>query len=118
VVLGNVSGRVANFAGFTLMLVFAPREQLKPRACLRQRASRFPTAKTNLRVLGEARSNHTRSRTAVRRGARAPRSWWLNPVHPRSWNTGDSARTGVRRVHRDGGVPQPTQLGEFVHDLA
>lgn len=168
VVLCDVSGSVANFASFTLMLVFALREQFNrvraftfvdeihevtdrftpgadPATTMAELAAsarhatlwgrtnygraftRFadehPDAlspKTNLLVLGDARSNHTDLALPVVKDLvyAARHTWWLNPEHARNWNTGDSAA-------REYGLLVPmiecrnlTQLGEFVHDLA
>ena len=168
VVLCDVSGSVANFASFTLMLVFALREQFnRVRAFtfvdeIHEVTDRFSTRgdpaqtmadlaasaryaslwgrtnygraftrfsdaygdaltpKTNLLVLGDARSNHTDLALPVVKDLvhAARHSWWLNPEHTRNWNTGDSAA-------REYGLVMPmvecrnlTQLGEFVHDLA
>jgi uncharacterized protein with von Willebrand factor type A (vWA) domain len=168
VVLCDVSGSVANFANFTLMLVFALREQfdrvraftfvdeihevtdqfrtgadpvetLAALAASAQHATlwgrtnygraftrfaeRHPdalTPKTNLLVLGDARSNYSDLALPVVKGlvADARHAWWLNPEASRHWDTGDSAA-------RDYGALMPmvecrnlVQLGEFVHDLA
>ena len=157
VVLCDVSGSVANFASFTLMLVFALREQFNrvraftfvdeihevtdrfdpgadpaqtmadlaasarharcgaaPTTAGRSPASptQHPdalTPKTNLLVLGDARSNHTDlALPVVRELVHAARhSWWLNPEHHRNWNTGDSAAREYGRLVADGRVPQP-----------
>jgi uncharacterized protein with von Willebrand factor type A (vWA) domain len=168
VVLCDVSGSVANFAGFTLMLVFALREQfdrvraftfvdeihevtdrvrpggdpvetLASLAASAQHATlwgrtnygraftRFAeqhadalTPKTNLLVLGDARSNYSDLALAVVRDLvhQARHAWWLNPEAGRHWDTGDSAA-------RDYGAVMPmvecrnlVQLGQFVQDLA
>jgi uncharacterized protein len=168
VVLCDISGSVASFAGFTLMLVFALREQfdrvraftfvdeihevtdrfrtgadpgetLASLAASAQHATlwgrtnygraftRFAeehpdalTPKTNLLVLGDARSNYSDLALPVVadlvKGAR--HAWWLNPESARHWDTGDSAA-------RDYGALMPmvecrnlVQLGQFVSDLA
>lgn len=168
VVLCDVSGSVANFANFTLMLVFALREQfdrvraftfvdeihevtdqfrsgadpvetLAALAASAQHATlwgrtnygraftrfaeRHPdalTPKTNLLVLGDARSNYSDlALPVVADLVRAARhAWWLNPEAGRHWDTGDSAA-------REYGALMPMvecrnliQLGDFVHDLA
>lgn len=168
VVLCDVSGSVASFAGFTLMLVFALREQFNrvraftfvddvhevtdrflPGAdpaqviadlaasarhaslwgrtsygrAFSRFAEEFPDAldaRTNLLVLGDARSNHGDLALPVVhdlvRAAR--RSWWLNPEHTRHWNTGDSAAREYAAVMPMVECRNLTQLGEFVHDLA
>jgi uncharacterized protein with von Willebrand factor type A (vWA) domain len=167
VVLCDVSGSVANFASFTLMLVFALREQFSrvraftfvdeihevtdrfsvgadPAETLTELAAsaqhatlwgrtsygraftRFAelhgdalTPRTNLLILGDARSNYTDLALPVLKQLAydARRSWWLNPEHRRHWDTGDSAA-------RDYGAIVPmvecrnlTQLGEFVRRL-
>ncbi len=168
VVLCDVSGSVASFAGFTLMLVFALREQFNrvraftfvdeihevtdrftPGADPAQTMSdlaasaryaslwgrtnygraftRFAeqhadalTPKTNLLVLGDARSNHTDlALPVVKDLVHASRhSWWLNPEHHRHWNTGDSAAREYGQLVPMVECRNLTQLGEFVHDLA
>jgi uncharacterized protein with von Willebrand factor type A (vWA) domain len=168
VVLCDVSGSVANFASFTLMLVFALREQFdrvraftfvdeihevtdqfRPGAdpvetlaslaasaqhatlwgrtsygrAFTRFAEQHPDAlgpKTNLLVLGDARSNYSDLALPLVADLvkQARHSWWLNPEAARHWDTGDSAA-------RDYGALMPmvecrnlVQLGEFVHDLA
>ncbi len=168
VVLCDVSGSVAGFASFTLMLVFALSEQFsRVRAFTfvdeihevtdRFTGSRDPaqtmadlaasarhaslwgrtnygraftrfaeeyadalTPKTNLLVLGDARSNHTDlALPVVRELVHAARhSWWLNPEHRRNWDTGDSAARDYGRLLAMVECRNLTQLGEFVHDLA
>ena len=168
VVLCDVSGSVANFASFTLMLVFALREQFNrvraftfvdeihevsdrftpgadPARTMSELAAsaryaslwgrtnygraltRFAeehgdalTPKTNLLVLGDARSNHADLALPVARELvhAARHSWWLNPEHARNWNTGDSAAREYGRLFSMVECRNLTQLGEFVHDLA
>ncbi len=168
VVLCDVSGSVSNFASFTLMLVFALREQFNrvraftfvdeihevtdrfergadPAATMAELAAsarhaslwgrtnygraftRFAdlhadalTPKTNLLVLGDARSNHTDlALPVVGELVHAARhSWWLNPEHSRNWDTGDSAARDYGRLMAMVECRNLTQLGEFVHDLA
>jgi uncharacterized protein with von Willebrand factor type A (vWA) domain len=168
VVLCDVSGSVANFASFTLMLVFALREQFNrvraftfvdeihevtdrftsgadPAQTMSDLAAsaryatlwgrtnygraftRFAdqhpdalTPKTNLLVLGDARSNHTDLALPVFKDLvyAARHSWWLNPEHTRNWNTGDSAAREYGRLVPMVECRNLTQLGEFVHDLA
>jgi uncharacterized protein with von Willebrand factor type A (vWA) domain len=168
VVLCDVSGSVANFASFTLMLVFALREQFNrvraftfvdeihevtdrfttgadPAQTMSELAAsaryatlwgrtnygraftRFAdqhpdalTPKTNLLVLGDARSNHTDLALPVVKDLvyAARHSWWLNPEHTRNWNTGDSAAREYGRLIPMVECRNLTQLGEFVHDLA
>ncbi len=168
VVLCDVSGSVASFASFTLMLVFALREQFnRVRAFtfvdeIHEVTDRFTTGgdpattmadlaasarhaslwgrtnygraftrfseqyadaltpRTNLLVLGDARSNHTDlALPVVKELVHAARhSWWLNPEHTRNWNTGDSAAHEYGRHLAMVECRNLTQLGEFVHDLA
>lgn len=167
VVLCDVSGSVANFAQFTLMLVFALRDQFtkvraftfvddvhevtgyfKPGADVTEtlaelaasvqhaslwgrtnygRAfSRFVdlhpdalTPKTSLLVLGDARSNYADlALDVVGRIAHDTRhAWWLNPEHPRQWNTGDSAARAYGDLIPMVECRNLTQLTEFVHQL-
>ena len=67
------------------------------------------TPKTNLLVLGDARSNHTDLALPVVKDLvyAARHTWWLNPEHARNWNTGDSAAREYGRLVADGRVPQP-----------
>ncbi len=168
VVLCDVSGSVANFASFTLMLVFALREQFNrvraftfvdeihevtdrfkpgadPATTMAELAAsarhatlwgrtnygraftRFAddhpdalTPKTNLLVLGDARSNHTDLALPVVKDLvyAARHTWWLNPEHARNWNTGDSAAREYGRLVPMVECRNLTQLGSFVHDLA
>jgi uncharacterized protein len=168
VVLCDVSGSVANFASFTLMLVFALREQFNrvraftfvdeihevtdrftsgadPARTMADLAAsaryaslwgrtnygraftRFAeqhadalTPKTNLLVLGDARSNHSDLALPVVKDLvhAARHSWWLNPEHARNWDTGDSAAQDYGRLFSMIECRNLTQLGEFVHDLA
>ncbi len=168
VVLCDVSGSVANFASFTLMLVFALREQFNrvraftfvdeihevtdrfttgadPARTMRELAesarystlwgrtnygrafTRFAdqhpdalTPKTNLLVLGDARSNHTDLALPVVKDLvyAARHSWWLNPEYHRNWNTGDSAAREYGRLVPMVECRNLSQLGDFVHDLA
>ena len=168
VVLCDVSGSVASFAGFTLMLVYALREQFNrvraftfvdeihevtdrftpgadPAQTLSDLAAsaryaslwgrtnygraftRFSerhldalTPKTNLLVLGDARSNHSDlALPVVKELVHAARhSWWLNPEHPRNWDTGDSAAGAYGALIPMIECRNLTQLGDFVHDLA
>ncbi|HET7351140.1 MAG TPA: VWA domain-containing protein, partial [Marmoricola sp.] len=168
VVLCDVSGSVASFASFTLMLVFALREQfnrvraftfvdeihevtdrfvpgadpartmadlaasaryatLWGRTSYGRAFSRFAelhpdalTPKTNLLVLGDARSNYgDLALDVVADLVHAARhTWWLNPEHPRNWNTGDSAAREYGRLLPMVECRNLTQLAEFIHDLA
>jgi uncharacterized protein with von Willebrand factor type A (vWA) domain len=167
VVLCDVSGSVANFAGFTLMLVFALREQfhrvraftfvdeihevtdrfvvgadpaetLAELAASAQHATlwgrtsygraftRFHelygdalTPRTNLLVLGDARSNYTDLALPVLRQMAydARHSWWLNPEHRRHWDTGDSAAREYAAIVPMVECRNLTQLGDFVRRL-
>ena len=167
VVLCDVSGSVANFAQFTLLLVFALRDQFqKVRAftfvdhvhevtdefrpgadvaeVLDRLAARSAHAalwgrtnygrafrvfeeeygdaigpRTALLVLGDARSNHSDlAEDALRSLAdRARHAWWLNPEHPRHWDTGDSAAGTYGALVPMVECRNLAQLGEFVHDL-
>ncbi|MFL6024977.1 MAG: vWA domain-containing protein [Marmoricola sp.] len=168
VVLCDVSGSVANFANFTLMLVFALREQfnrvraftfvdeihevtdrfhpgadpvdtLASLAASAQYASlwgrtnygraftRFAelhpdalTPKTNLLILGDARSNYSDLGLSVlgQMVQDSRHAWWLNPESPRHWNTGDSGALEYARLLPMVECRNLVQLGDFVHDLA
>ena len=167
VVLCDVSGSVANFAQFTLLLVYALREQFtKVRAftfvdqvhevsdhfrpgadvadvmadlaastahaalwgrtnygraftTFAEQHSDAIGPKTSLLVLGDARSNYSDiALPALRDLAGAARhAWWLNPEHPRHWDTGDSAAGPYGEVVPMVECRNLAQLGEFVHDL-
>ena len=167
VVLCDVSGSVASFASFTLLLVFALREQFgrvraftfvdrihevthhfRPGADAGQvmadlAASSAHAAlwgrtnygraftgfladhadalgpKASLLVLGDARSNYSDlALPALRELAGGVRhAWWLNPEHPRHWDTGDSAAGSYGDIVPMVECRNLTQLGEFVHDL-
>jgi uncharacterized protein with von Willebrand factor type A (vWA) domain len=168
VVLCDVSGSVASFASFTLMLVYALREQfsrvraftfvddihevtdrftigadpaetLAELAASAQYASlwgrtsygraftRFSeqygdalTPRTNLLILGDARSNYSDLALPVLRQMTydARRSWWLNPEHRRHWGTGDSAAREYGALVPMVECRNLTQLGDFVESLA
>ena len=168
VVLCDVSGSVANFAQFTLMLVHALHEQFgkvraftfvdqvhevtdvfrpgaDPGEVLADLAARTGQAalwgrtnygrafatfaeeyadalgpKSSLLILGDARSNYSDLNLPVLRelAGRARHAYWLNPEHPRHWDTGDSAATAYADVVAMVECRNLTQLGEFVHDLA
>ena len=168
VVLCDVSGSVANFANFTLMLVFALREQfdrvraftfvdeihevtdrfrpggdavetLASLAASAQHATlwgrtnygraftRFAeqhpdalTPKTNLIVLGDARSNYSDLALPVVAGLTkaARHAWWLNPEASRHWDTGDSAAREYGELMPMVECRNLVQLGQFVQDLA
>ncbi len=168
VVLCDVSGSVANFANFTLMLVFALREQfnrvraftfvdeihevsdrflpgadpvdtLASLAASAQYATlwgrtnygraftRFAelhsdalTPKTNLLILGDARSNYSDLGIGVleQMVKDSRHAWWLNPESPRHWNTGDSGARDYEKVIPMIECRNLVQLGDFVHDLA
>ena len=167
VVLCDVSGSVANFAQFTLLLVFALRDQFhkvraftfvdhvhevthhfKPgadvadvmadlaastsHAALWGRTNygrafaKFAEAaddalgpKTSLLILGDARSNYSDLNVPVLAdlAGRCRHAYWLNPEHPRHWDTGDSAAGPYGEIVPMVECRNLTQLGEFVHDL-
>jgi len=167
VVLCDVSGSVANFAQFTLLLVFALRDQFhkvraftfvdhvhevthhfKPgadvadvmadlaastsHAALWGRTNygrafaKFAEAaddalgpKTSLLILGDARSNYSDLNVPVLAdlAKRCRHAYWLNPEHPRHWDTGDSAAGPYGEIVPMVECRNLTQLGEFVHDL-
>lgn len=167
VVLCDVSGSVANFAQFTLLLVYALREQFRglraftfvdhvvevteafepgadvsdvmarlaastSHAALWGRtnygrafakfAEEYPDAlgpKSSLLILGDARSNYADLNVGVLRdlAGSARRAFWLNPEHPRHWDTGDSAASTYGEVVPMTECRNLTQLSEFVHDL-
>lgn len=167
VVLCDVSGSVASFAQFTLLLVFALRDQFtkvraftfvdrvhevthhfKPGAdvadvmaelaastahaalwgrtnygrAFTQFAEQYADAlgpKSSLLILGDARSNYSDLSLDVLRDlvAGLRHAWWLNPEHPRHWNTGDSAAGPYGQVVPMVECRNLAQLGEFVHDL-
>lgn len=165
VVLCDVSGSVANFAQFTLMLVFALRDQFQnvraftfvdqvhevteyfqpgadPAQVLADLAASTAHAalwgrtnygrafakfaeldvlgpKSSLLILGDARSNYSDLSTDVlaRLAKQARHSWWLNPEHPRHWDTGDSAARAYGDIVPMLECRNLTQLSEFVHDL-
>lgn len=167
VVLCDVSGSVAHFAQFTLLLTYALREHfgrlraftfvdrttevtavLRPgrdpvevmeelaasiqHAAMTGRTSYGSAFRTfreqyadalgpasSLLVLGDARSNYSdlalddlRAMTNGIRGA-----WWLNPEHPRHWDTGDSAASKYAAVVPMVECRNLTQLGEFVQKV-
>jgi len=168
VVLCDVSGSVANFANFTLMLVFALREQFDrvraftfvdeihevtdrftvgadPAETLADLAAsakyaslwgrtsygraftrfheKFPdalTPRTNLLILGDARSNYTDLALPVFKqlNYEARNVWWLNPEHRRHWGSGDSAAHEYAAIAPMVECRNLTQLTDFVGDLA
>jgi uncharacterized protein with von Willebrand factor type A (vWA) domain len=167
VVLCDVSGSVASFASFTLLLVYALREQFaKVRAFTfvddvhevtgefrsgadpaetltrlsesARHASRWGRTdygrafrtfqerhadalgpRTSLLVLGDARSNYTDPRLESLRDmvAACRHAWWLNPEHPRQWDTGDSAASEYAALVPMVECRNLAQLTEFVHDI-
>jgi uncharacterized protein with von Willebrand factor type A (vWA) domain len=167
VVLCDVSGSVANFAQFTLLLVFALRDQFhKVRAFtfvdhvhevthhfrpgadvadvmadlaastshaalwgrtnygrafakFAEEADNALGPKTSLLILGDARSNYSDLNVPVLAdiAGRCRHVYWLNPEHPRHWDTGDSAASPYGEVVPMVECRNLTQLGEFVHDL-
>src|SRR3954454_6150482 len=168
VVLCDVSGSVASFAQFTLMLVYALHEQFgKVRAftfvdqvhevtdvfrpgadlgmVMAELAARTEHAaawgrtnygrafasfveehadaigpKSSLLVLGDARSNYSDLEVDALRemAGRARHAWWLNPEHPRHWDTGDSAATSYGAVVPMVECRNLAQLSDFVRGLA
>ncbi len=167
VVLCDVSGSVASFAQFTLMLVYALHEQFgkvraftfvdqvhevtdvfRPgadlgdvmgglatrtaQAALWGRtnygrafatfADEHPDAlgpRTSLLILGDARSNYSDLGVEVLKEIteRARHAYWLNPEHPRHWDTGDSAAGPYGAVVPMVECRNLAQLSEFVRDL-
>ncbi|MDQ1105850.1 VWA domain-containing protein [Nocardioides zeae] len=167
VVLCDVSGSVAHFAQFTLLLTYALREHfgrmraftfvdrttevtsvLRPgrdpvevmeelaasiqHAALVGRTSYGSALRTfrqeygdalgpasSLLVLGDARSNYSDlaldDLRAMTHGIRA--AWWLNPEHPRNWDTGDSAASRYGAVVPMVECRNLAQLEEFVQKV-
>jgi uncharacterized protein with von Willebrand factor type A (vWA) domain len=163
-----VSGSVASFAQFTLMLVYALHEQFgKVRAftfvdqvhevtdvfrpgadlgeVMAELAARTEHAaawgrtnygrsfasflheyadalgpKSSLLVLGDARSNYSDLKVDALRemAGRARHAWWLNPEHPRHWDTGDSAATAYGGVVPMVECRNLAQLSDFVRSLS
>jgi uncharacterized protein with von Willebrand factor type A (vWA) domain len=168
VVLCDVSGSVASFAQFTLMLVYALHEQFgKVRAftfvdqvhevtdvfrpgadlgeVMAELAARTEHAaawgrtnygrsfasfvrehgnalgpKSSLLVLGDARSNYSDLNVEALRemAGNARHAWWLNPEHPRHWDTGDSAATSYGAVVPMVECRNLAQLSDFVRSLS
>jgi uncharacterized protein with von Willebrand factor type A (vWA) domain len=168
VVLCDVSGSVASFAQFTLMLVYAMHEQFgkvraftfvdqvhevtdvfrpgaDPGAVMAELATRTQHAaawgrtnygrsfttfaaehaealgpRSSLLVLGDARSNYSDLAVDALRSmaAQARHAWWLNPEHPRHWDTGDSAASAYGDVVPMVECRNLAQLSDFVRSLA
>jgi hypothetical protein len=168
VVLCDVSGSVASFAQFTLMLVYALHEQFgkvraftfvdqvhevtdvfrpgaDPGVVLAELAARSQHAatwgrtnygrafttfaaehadavgpRTSLLVLGDARSNYSdlAVETLVELAGRARHAWWLNPEHPRHWDSGDSAAGPYSAAVPMVECRNLAQLSDFVRSLA
>jgi uncharacterized protein with von Willebrand factor type A (vWA) domain len=168
VLLCDVSGSVTNFANFTLMLVFALREQfdrvraftfvdeihevtdrftvgadpaqtladladsakyasLWGRTSYGRAFTRFQesyadalTPRSNLLILGDARSNYTDLALPVFKQMEyaARNTWWLNPEHRRHWGTGDSAAREYGAIAPMVECRNLTQLSDFVSGLA
>ena len=78
------------------------------------------TPKTNLLILGDARSNYSDLALPVLKGMvqDSRHAWWLNPEAPRHWNTGDSGAQDYARIIPMIECRNLVQLGDFVHDLA
>jgi uncharacterized protein with von Willebrand factor type A (vWA) domain len=167
VVLCDVSGSVANFAQFTLMLVYALHEQFgkvraftfvdqvhevtdvfRPGADLGEvmgglaarsaQAARWGRTnygrafttfaaeyadalgpRSSLLILGDARSNYSELGVDVLKDlvGRARRAYWLNPEHPRHWDTGDSAAGPYGSVVPMVECRNLAQLSDFVRAL-
>jgi len=167
VVLCDVSGSVANFAQFTLMLVYALHEQFgkvraftfvdqvhevtdvfRPGADLgdvmgglaartaqaalwgRTNYGRAFTTfadqyadalgpRSSLLILGDARSNYSDLGVDVLQdlAGRARHAYWLNPEHPRHWDTGDSAAGPYGSVVAMVECRNLAQLSDFVRGL-
>jgi hypothetical protein len=167
VVLCDVSGSVASFAQFTLMLVYALHEQFgkvraftfvdqvhevtdvfRPGADLGDvmggLAARTAQAalwgrtnygrafatfaeehadavgpRSSLLILGDARSNYSDLGVDVLRGlaGSARHAYWLNPEHPRHWDTGDSAAGPYSAVVPMVECRNLAQLSAFVRSL-
>ncbi len=167
VVLCDVSGSVASFAQFTLMLVYALHEQFgkvraftfvdqvhevtdvfRPGADLGDvmggLAARTAHAaqwgrtnygrafstfageyadalgpRTSLLILGDARSNYSDLGVDVLKdlAGRTRHAYWLNPEHPRHWDTGDSAAGPYGAVVPMVECRNLAQLSDFVHAL-
>jgi uncharacterized protein with von Willebrand factor type A (vWA) domain len=167
VVLCDVSGSVASFAQFTLMLVYALHEQFgkvraftfvdqvhevtdvfRPGADLGDvmggLAARTAHAaqwgrtnygrafstfaeeyadalgpRTSLLILGDARSNYSDLGVDVLKdlAGRTRHAYWLNPEHPRHWDTGDSAAGPYGAVVSMVECRNLAQLSGFVRDL-
>jgi uncharacterized protein len=168
VVLCDVSGSVASFAQFTLMLVYSLHEQFgklraftfvdqvhevtdvfrpgaDPGLVMAELATRTQHAaawgrtnygrafatfaaeradvlgpRSSLLVLGDARSNYSDLAVdALREIAQSARhAWWLNPEHPRHWDTGDSAASAYGEVVPMVECRNLAQLSDFVRSLA
>jgi len=167
VVLCDVSGSVASFAQFTLMLVYALHEQFgkvraftfvdrvhevtdvfRPGADLGDvmggLAARTAQAalwgrtnygrafstfaeeyadalgpRSSLLILGDARSNYSDLGVDVLKvlAGRARHAYWLNPEHPRHWDTGDSAAGPYGSVVPMVECRNLAQLSDFVRSL-
>jgi hypothetical protein len=77
------------------------------------------TPRTSLLILGDARSNYSDLAipTLKQLAYDAKHTWWLNPEHPRSWNTGDSAAREYAAVVPMVECRNLRQLTEFIHDI-
>ena len=71
-------------------------------------------------VLAYARCNYADPAVDVLREIRGGvrRAWWLNPEHPRHWDTGDSMASRYGAVVPMVECRNLVQLGDFVRDLA
>lgn len=85
-------------------------------------AEQYPdavTARSSLLILGDARSNYSDLALPVLKQLAydAKHAYWLNPEHPRSWNTGDSAAADYAAIVPMVECRNLRQLAEFIHDL-
>jgi uncharacterized protein len=76
--------------------------------------------RSSLLVLGDARSNYSDLQVDALGdlAGRARHAWWLNPEHPRHWDTGDSAATTYGAVVPMVECRNLAQLSDFVRGLA
>ncbi|MCW2756679.1 MAG: hypothetical protein JWO46_425, partial [Nocardioidaceae bacterium] len=76
--------------------------------------------RSSLLILGDARSNYSDLAIDTLRKMEydARHAWWLNPEHPRHWDTGDSGASAYGAVVPMVECRNLTQLGEFVKHLA
>ena len=82
---------------------------------------------SSVRPMKDVNTKRTESKPAARNTVRigmgelpmydAKHTWWLNPEHPRSWNTGDSAAREYSAVVPMVECRNLRQLTEFIHDI-